>query len=717
MTISAATPLIALEVAVLDTETTGLDVRQDRIVQIGAVRMRGAELLPDPPFDRIVNPGRPIPPVASRVHGLTDADVAAHPPWPAILPELLEWLGDAVVVGHSIHFDLAVLRHEARRHDLAWREPRVLDVAFLAAGLDRGLVDTSLDGLALGLGIAVEGRHTAWGDAQATARIYAALLPRLQAAGIRTLGEAETLSRRATDLIARQERAGWFDRMAGSGRPDYALAAMRAGGQRATDSFLYRTRLADVMSSPVIAIAETATVHEAARLMHARGIGSVFVETVEGHGIVTERDMLRAMSQMGAEGGAEAATAPIARFMSRPVLSAPADTFLYRALGLMARRHLRYLGVTEGGRLTGVFTLRTLLRERALATLSVGDEIATATGGADLARVQAALPGLAAGLLADGLEARAVAAIIAAEARAMAARAAELAEAELLEEGVGPPPADYALLVLGSGGRGESLLAPDQDNALVIADDYMGDLDAAEDWFTRLAARVNETLDQAGIPLCKGGVMARNRPWRRRLSEWRTQLAEWARRPEPAAMLNLDIFYDFMPAHAPTAGGAALAEALRDAATETARGAPALLRAMGEIAGGHAAPLGLFGRIRRDEAGRVDLKSGALLPITAGARVIALRHGVTALATPQRLRQAAERAGRGETDAALLADVHGFLLRLLLAQQITDLEAGITPGNRVELARLTRQDQDHLKDALGRIETMREMLRDLLQGV
>jgi len=704
--IAAATPLIALEVAVLDTETTGLDVRQDRIVQIGAVRMRGATLLDMPPFDRIVNPGHPIPPVASRVHGLTDADVAAHPPLPAILPGLLDWLGEAVVVGHSIHFDLAVLRHEAQRHNLAWREPRVLDVAFLASGLDRGLVDTSLDGLALNLGVAVEGRHTAWGDAKATARIYAALLPKLQAAGIRTLGEAEALSRRATDLISRQERAGWFDR--GAGRPDYALAAMRVGGQRATDSFLYRQRLAEVMSSPLVTIAATASVHAAARLMHAKGIGSVFVEGEDGHGIVTERDILRAM----AEGGAAAASEPIGRFASRPVIAAPADTFLYRALGLMARRNLRYLGVTEGGRLAGVFTLRTLLRERALATLVVGDEIAAAKDAADLARVQAALPGLAAGLLADGLEARAVAAIIAAENRAMTARAAELAEAEL-----GAAPADYALLVLGSGGRGESLLAPDQDNALVVADDHAGDLDSAEDWFTRFAVRVNALLDAAGIPLCKGGVMARNRPWRRRLSEWRAQLAEWARRPEPTAMLNLDIFYDFTLAHAPTARGAALAASLREAATETALASPSLLRAMGEVAGGHAAPLGLFGRIRRDEAGRVDLKAGGLLPITAGARVIALRHGVTALATPQRLVQAAARAGRGETDAALLADVHGFLLRLLLAQQIADLEAGIVPGNRVELAPLNRQDQDHLKDALGRVELIREMLRDLLQGL
>ena len=124
---------------------------------------------------------------------------------------------------------------------------------------------------------------------------------------------------------------------------------------------------------------------------------------------------------------------------------------------------------------------------------------------------------LAAGLLADGQDARQVAQIIAAEARAMTARAAEIAEAELAEAGHGPVPADYALLVLGSGGRGESLLAPDQDNALVIADDYAGDLDSADDWFTRFATRVNEILDRAGIPYCKGGVMAKNRRWRRRL--------------------------------------------------------------------------------------------------------------------------------------------------------------------------------------------------------
>lgn len=709
MPVSASASLIALDVVVLDTETTGLDVRQDRIVQIGAVRLTGGRSGNLQEFERLVAPGVPIPPASARIHGIRDDDVAGSPGFAAVAAELSAFIGDAVVVGHSIHFDLAMLRHEARRHGVVWREPRALDVAFLAAGLDRELVDSSLDSLALRFGVEVSGRHTALGDARATAAVFSALLPHMQAGGIRTLGEAENLSRKSVDLIARQEQAGWFDRP--GERPDFALSARRIGGQRAVDSFLYRQRLSDVMSSPVVSIDRGATLHAAARLMKERGFGCLFVETGAEPGILTERDLLRVL----AERGSGAAAVAVGEVMSAPVICAPADMFLYRALGLMARRNLRYLGVSDaGGRLAGLFTLRTLLRDRALATLSVGDEISDAADAADLARVQSSLPGLAAGLLADGLDARAVAAVISAEDRAMTARAAEIAEAELVAAGDGVAPAPYALIVLGSGGRGESLLAPDQDNALVIADAYAGDLDAPSDWFSRFAHRFTEILDQAGIPLCKGGVMARNRPWRRRLSEWEAQLSAWAAHPDPKALLNVDIFYDFTPAHVSGPEGAVLAETLRARATEVAKIAPSMLRALGELAGSHSAPVGFFGRIRKDETGRVDLKSGALLPITAGARVIALRHGLSELSTPKRLLEAAKATGRSQTDAEIMADAHGFILRLILAQQIADLDAGIRPGNRVDVTALTRQDQEHLRDALGRIDLIRDMLRDMI---
>ncbi|TIR45492.1 MAG: DNA polymerase III subunit epsilon, partial [Mesorhizobium sp.] len=84
--------------------------------------------------------------------------------------------------------------------------------------------------------------------------------------------------------------------------------------------------------------------------------------------------------------------------------------------------------------------------------------------------------------------------------------------------GHGPPPCAYAVLVLGSGGRGESLMAPDQDNAIVFAD---GEPNGPEDrWFKNLGAKLADMLDISGVPYCKGGVMASNATFRGSLDTW-----------------------------------------------------------------------------------------------------------------------------------------------------------------------------------------------------
>ena len=110
-------------------------------------------------------------------------------------------------------------------------------------------------------------------------------------------------------------------------------------------------------------------------------------------------------------------------------------------------------------------------------------------------------------------------------------RAAELAEARLYEAGKGRPPVPYAVLVLGSAGRGESLLAADQDNAIVYE---TGEPSASEDqWFEALGIEIAAILDAAGVPFCKGGVMARNAAVaheRRPLEEHHRELG-----PPPAA--------------------------------------------------------------------------------------------------------------------------------------------------------------------------------------
>src|SRR3546814_18969405 len=89
------------------------------------------------------------------------------------------------------------------------------------------------------------------------------------------------------------------------------------------------------------------------------------------------------------------------------------------------------------------------------------------------------------------------------------------------------------MLILGSGGRGESLLSPDQDNAIIHAGSTEDD-----GWYARAGERIAALLDDAGIPYCKGGVMAKNTGWRGNQGQWRSRVTDWIPRPAPEALLH-----------------------------------------------------------------------------------------------------------------------------------------------------------------------------------
>jgi len=204
-----ATPLVALPVLVLDTETTGLDPAVARVVSVGAVRLHGRTLYRGLTIDRLVRPDIAIPVASSRIHGITDAMVAEAPAFADVLPELAAMGAGTVVVGHNIGFDLAVIAAEAARAGRPWTAPDSLDTLLLAAALEPDLTDLNLESLAARHAIQVTGRHTALGDALVTAELYLRLLPRLAARGVDTLGAAVAFAGTATRARRLQARAGW----------------------------------------------------------------------------------------------------------------------------------------------------------------------------------------------------------------------------------------------------------------------------------------------------------------------------------------------------------------------------------------------------------------------------------------------------------------------------------------------------------------------------
>jgi CBS domain-containing protein len=480
---------------------------------------------------------------------------------------------------------------------------------------------------------------------------------------------------------------------------------MDLGSIQRIDAYPYRHRVADVMQAPAITARPTASLAEAAQIMAKAEIGALVVvdDNQTAIGIVTERDLLSAVARSGA-GALEQALSAV---MSAPVEGLPADAFLYRVIARLLRRGFRHLPVLDAaGRPIGMVSSRTLLRERATAALLVGSEIETATDTAALRTAHESLPALASALLAEQVAATQVSAVISAVTRDLTARAAEIGLGEMAAAGDGPPPAPWCLLVLGSAGRGESLLAPDQDNAIV----YDGDAHQCEPWFAAFAERLNARLDESGVPLCKGNVMARNPAYRRSLEDWRHEMTRWAAHEDTRALLAIDIFLDFVG----VAGDGGLAARVRDEATAIVGHSTLLVRLLAEGARNAGSPFDLLGRLRSRD-GRIDLKQYGTFPLVAAARAIALAVHSAETGTRERLLAAAAAGAISEDDAERLENARAVAVDLLLRGQLADLADGGKASSSIAQRRLSRNERDRLKEALRQVGGVHMIVEDALE--
>ncbi|CCG41009.1 DNA polymerase III, epsilon subunit (fragment) [Magnetospirillum molischianum DSM 120] len=183
-------PLKSLSFVVFDTETTGLQPSQgDRIVSIAGVRIVNGRILSGESFNRVVNPGRPIPVESVRFHGITDAMVRDKPPAEVVLPQFRAYVADSVLVAHNAAFDLKFLRMNEQAMAISFDCP-VLDTMILSSFLDGPEAGHSLDIICERYGIVVTDRHTALGDAMVTAAVLLCQIEALEGRGIVTLDQA-----------------------------------------------------------------------------------------------------------------------------------------------------------------------------------------------------------------------------------------------------------------------------------------------------------------------------------------------------------------------------------------------------------------------------------------------------------------------------------------------------------------------------------------------
>jgi len=291
-------------------------------------------------------------------------------------------------------------------------------------------------------------------------------------------------------------------------------------------------------------------------------------------------------------------------------------------------------------------------------------------------------------------------------------RCVQITLEEMEIEQFGQSPRRYAVLIMGSGGRREMLLNPDQDNGLIISDDA-GPLSGGEQrWFEEFARRLNQNLDRVGYILCPGQIMANNPMFRKTLSQWKSQISHLTQHPNEKAARWSNIVFDFETLY----GDDRLTRQLRSHLLEQIHNSKKLLGFMVEDDAEGSPPIGFFNRLltvdEGEHEGKIDIKRNGIRLIADAARIYALSASIASSNTVDRL-QGLVRQGvlsKDLVDSSLVA--YEELLNVLLQHQITQRDAGKEPDKYIDPDNLSLPERSTLRAAMRAIKR----LQDQLQG-
>ena len=481
---------------------------------------------------------------------------------------------------------------------------------------------------------------------------------------------------------------------------------IRAAARGLTDSAptdVLRTPLRELIRTDVLTAPAATTIRDAALLMTEHCVSSLLVVEPGPEsdkrltGILTDRD-LRTRVLAAQRDPSE----PVGEIMTPQPLTVSADAPAMEALLHMAERGIHHLPVVKEGALQGIVTQSDVTRLLHNDPVYLAADLSRRTSVAELNGAFNEATRLAGRFVERGSTPAEASSLVTLAADAVARRLCTLAEEEL-----GPPPVEYAFVAVGSQGRREMALASDQDNALVLADDF--DAAVHGEYFARLSSFVCQGLADAGQVLCPGDMMAMTAQWRMTRSQWIEAFRRWIREPQPEALLNAQIFFDFRVLY----GSETLGREVHTAAVEMGRGATRLHAHLASLAARREPPLTLFRGLvverDGDYANTLDIKKGGTAGIVQMARLFALASGSTVVDTRQRLREAAGNAVSRQGAQELL-DAFDYLRSLSFQHQARQLREGQQPDYHIDPKGLGRMEREHLRDAFRAIKSMQNAL-------
>ncbi|RME37608.1 MAG: CBS domain-containing protein, partial [Deltaproteobacteria bacterium] len=464
------------------------------------------------------------------------------------------------------------------------------------------------------------------------------------------------------------------------------------------EAYPFKKRLSEIMASPVITCRPEDTIRHIAKTMARKKIGAVVISDSSNRvqGIITQSDMV---NKVLARDQVDCDHLKAEDIMTRNPKVMEPTAYMYEAATFMMAHRIKHLPLVENGELVGIISLRDLMRYRSQKSMLLVGSIQEAKTLEQLKQAKQEIVKVAKGLMSETRAPFETMEILSYIHHRILQRGFELVLEQVKAEGLVPPPIRYCFIIMGSGGRKEMLLGPDQDNGFIYEDFPDEMVEEVDAFFVPFAERLVQAYAEIGYPLCNGKVMANNPLWRGRLKDWKQRITQWIEVPEPQRVRYSTIFFDFMP----LMGEASLVEDLRDIVHQLIRENQVFLYHLMELDFQHKVPLSLLGRfvVEKDEEikGKLSLKQAGSIFIVDCVRIFMLENGFDAVTTLDRLEELVRRnVFTQDTAEHLKAALEAFTF-LRLRNEIELVEKGEKPSHYLDPYALSKIEQDLLKEA------------------
>ena len=466
----------------------------------------------------------------------------------------------------------------------------------------------------------------------------------------------------------------------------------RSQNRRQGDDFSLVRVSESGMRKPLVVPAE-ATIKEVVKAMREAHIDSALVDfpgETGTYGLVTGTDLLDATALNDYR-----PDSPVSVCTGRAIISVDAEAFLFEALTVMAKYHIKRVVVKRDQQIVGVAELADVLGFLSSRSHAVGVQIEKAQSIADLHEACEHFNPLIRNLFDKGTRVKFLMDLIAVLNNRLVAKVWELSVSPEVQR-------NTALVVLGSEGRGEQIFRTDQDNAVIVRDDF--------EWPTQSedTQRFIDRLVELGFPPCEGLVMVNNPAWARSESEWVQTLQDWVRDLNETNLMNLAIVMD---GHR-VSGDAKMFDRVGQALVKAMTANDIVVSHFANPVMRFAVPLTLFGRVKKEDQG-VDIKKGAIFPLVHGIRALCLKNGVRQTSSFKRLQGLVACGGIHEKLARNLESALLLFSEYRLRSHLRQLGAGKDAteiNNFIEPQRLNRLERDLLRESLHVVKEFKEWL-------